>query len=137
MDKLVELATTHAEFVFRLEQARKDLRNLEREVKKSEDALISAFSDAGLESVTIHGGLALWVETRYSYSILPDNKAGAFFWLRNVGLGALIQETVHSGSLSAAMRKRAERQKQISPLIECKDTPFVKVAKSRKKHATR
>lgn len=64
-------------------------------------------ADEGIKTITLDDiRIRFTVSQRFSCS-MPDKDAG-MVWLRENGLGDLIQETVNAGTLSSAAKKRIE-----------------------------
>lgn len=64
-------------------------------------------SEEGVKTITLDDvGYRFTVSQRFSCS-MPEKELG-MQWLRDNGLGDLIQETVNSGTLSSAVKKRIE-----------------------------
>jgi hypothetical protein len=70
--------------------------------------------EQGVRSMTLDDlGYRFTVSQRFSCS-MPDKDAG-MKWLRENGLGDLIQETVNSGTLSSAMKRLIENEGREPP----------------------
>lgn len=90
------------------------------EISKFE--LPALFDDDGISTITIEGVGRVTLQSGVFASIIEDNKADAFEWLRNTGKGSLITEVVNATTLKAAVK-----QWLISgePIPECfKVTPY-------------
>lgn len=79
-----------------------------------QDVLPKVFEAGATKSISVEDPLGLpflWsvsaTETVRA-SLNGERRSEGFEWLRKVGLGGLIQETVHAGSLSSAISERLE-----------------------------
>lgn len=84
----------------RIDEARKELLALRDSL--SYEKIPDVFDEQGIKTLTTQSGYRVTVSGRLSASIVDKDKA--FQWLRERDLGAIIVETVNSGTLSATMR---------------------------------
>jgi hypothetical protein len=93
----------------RLDKARKAMYALLERVSRG--IIPEMMLERKLRSITLDDiKRRVGVSTRISCSIIPEQKAPAFDWLRDPAqdAGALIQETVNSGTLSSYAKQRIE-----------------------------
>lgn len=75
--------------------------------KMSYETIPEAFERDKIKTLTTESGYRLTVSVRFSVSML-DKEAG-IGWLRKNGMEAIVQETVNSQTLSAAIREKVEK----------------------------
>lgn len=83
--------------------------------KYKTEVVPSIFEQAGVPNVPLEEGFRVGISSRFLASIKPDQKAAAYDWLREHGLGDLITYTVNSQTLSSALRKELEEKNIEAP----------------------
>jgi hypothetical protein len=80
--------------------------------KLAKEIVPAAFERENLTSFTTKDGYRVSISTKYFASIAGDKEA-AYEWLRNNGLGEIIQNTVNASTLSAAGKAMLEEGKEL------------------------
>ena len=79
----------------RLELQEQNMKSLKSEIQKvSGDIIPTMMSEMGLAELKLHDGSHLKVSTSYRATITEANKAAAFNWLRENGLGDIIKNEI-------------------------------------------
>lgn len=75
--------------------------------KLNEQILPEAFENAGIDKIAIPElAHSFYPLTKYSASITKGENNAAMQWLKENGLGSLVTETVHRGTLAATLHDR-------------------------------
>jgi hypothetical protein len=90
----------------------------------AEAELMSHMANIGVQSFR-SGGISFTVGVRVFASV--ENAEAALPWLREHGLAGLIKETVHSGTLSAAVKELREQGEIIPEAIRIYEKPTLSI----------
>ncbi len=93
------------------EEAFKDFKAWHREVK--EHLVPQCFEQAGIENVPLSEGFRVGTSEAWRASIKPDQKVGAYAWLKENEKGDIIQPTVNASTLSALAKQMAETNNEL------------------------
>lgn len=106
-EDLIRLYVATDESYDRLDKARKELYAMLEGV--SRNYIPEVLAERQIKTISLDDiKRRITVAVRISASIVPDNKALAFQWLRDNKADALIQETVNAGTLSSFAKQRLE-----------------------------
>lgn len=73
------------------------------------------FEQESVPNVPLDEGFRVGVSSTFYASIKKDMKTAAYAWLRNNGLGDLIQSTINSSSLAAGLKTKMEDENIEAP----------------------
>jgi len=106
-----------------IDQLDADLKAKKARREQMEEDLAGVLLSAGLQSVKLESGLQPQVTMRRKFfkaSGVTDEQLHE--WLRSVGLGGIIKEMVHFGTLQSTLKAHEEQGKEVpSDLIQTKD----------------
>jgi hypothetical protein len=106
-DAMIRLYVAADEEYDRLDKARKAMGALLEGV--SRNFIPELMAERSIKTISLDDiKRRISVSTRISASIVPDQKAMAFNWLREHGAAELIQSTVNAGTLSSFAKERIE-----------------------------
>lgn len=119
----------------RADDARKAAREAAAAAEQADDALLTAFAEAGVSSVTVDGmriSTASTVWARISPEVPPED---ALSWLEAVGWGGCASRRVNVQILSALVRERrddgAAMPEGFEQFIVINEKPGLRVARAR------
>lgn len=90
----------------------------------SKVVLPNAMNDEGISSVKVDGVGRVTLRSDIYARIPAANREAAMEWLREHGHGGLIKETVHHGTLRAAMKELLREGKELPPDTLIQVTPY-------------
>ena len=98
----------------------------------SYSVLPEAFTEEGLKTITTDSGYRVTITA--GLSVTMANKEKGFEWLKENGYEALIQETVNSSALKAAVKRMLEEEgvEPPSDAFNVKPAPYSSVTKVKK-----
>lgn len=105
----VPLARAFVVYHRAMERVALDLKPIEALFKQFKEAdLPATFEQDGVTSIPLAEGYRVGVSTTTRASIREGQRAAAYKWLRDNGLGDIIGETINSGTLSSTAKKMQE-----------------------------
>ena len=100
------------------------LKDATAALEGAEGELLSTMANMGLTAFKLDG-LSFTAGVRVFASIASAEEA--LPWLREHGLGGLVKETVHAGTLSAAVKDLASQGEPIPPSIRVYEKPILSI----------
>lgn len=107
------------------------LKEAEQAEKTAADGLIKAMTDQGLDSFKAQGFL-ISKGKRVFPSVLVENRPKQMAWLREIGCGHLIQETVNAQTFAAFIRKDImEAGREVPDFVKVFEEPTISLRRAR------
>mgnify|MGYP001462532167 CR=1 FL=1 len=101
-----------------------DLKKANALLENAEAEILSHMGNIGVQSFK-SGGISFSAGTRVFASVV--DAAAAIPWLREHGLAGVVRETVHSGTLAAAVRELREQGDVIPECIKVYEKPTLSI----------
>lgn len=112
----VPLARAFVVYHRAMERLKEDLKPVEELFRQYKEAdLPEAFEQAGVTSIPLTEGFRIGVSSTTRASIREGQRAAAYDWLRQNGLGDIIGETINSSTLSSTAKTLMEQNNKELP----------------------
>ena len=136
-ETVVELGREMADLKDRLDKVKAEKKELQEEYdlirkRKLPEAMEAAglVSDAGKGSFTLADGRKAHLRTEFRAYVRKADRERVYAWLRDSGMGDLIQETVHHNTLTAFAREQTEEGNELPEEIQTYEDTVAVVTKS-------
>ena len=102
-----------------------------KELESAKNSLVDYLNDAGKKSTGKYDdlGSVLITDPIPSFKVPDDKKDSVPIWVKEIGAGSVIKETIHHATLSSLFRERMDKNESIPEYVEIFYVPQVKYSK--------